>query len=1126
MEFHVSKKSRDGFSFESHLFSLRGTVVFANLPAAREFARKLQTKYPQIRYQDIFAMGLIDEILHYVINQYSQSLGGGKEGVFSSRMYRVCLDKLGEKKVQSCIVKFATLFPPVAVYRGEIPLMDYLNTIHDGVSGWAQELEEMLMLWVENQNPAYQICDELFNDQSLAKNTCYQEIINCMYQACMDLPAFGPDLENIIDMIRAPALNHPHSLELQLDYIRTRWSKLLGDFLSRLLRGIDYLKEVNAFFLKQGMAPGPGVDLYVPDYHRVGMEEYERFTPDRDWMPRVVLLAKSTLVWLHQLSVKYDTAIQRLDQIPDEELDLISSRGFNALWLIGLWDRSDASRKIKNRCGNPEAAASAYALMGYDISDEIGGWKALENLRWRAWNRGIRMASDMVPNHTGIESHWVYEHPEYFIQLDHPPFPSYKFNSETLSSRSEVGIFLEDHYYDRTDAAVVFKRVDYRTGSTRYIYHGNDGTHMPWNDTAQLDFSKKEVREAIIDTIVHVARNFPIIRFDAAMTLAKKHIQRLWFPEPGRGGDIPSRAEHGMTSQDFDRAIPQEFWREVVDRCAVEAPDTLLLAEAFWMMEGYFVRTLGMHRVYNSAFMNMLKMEENFKYRQTIKNTVNFDRDILKRFVNFMNNPDEETAVAQFGNGDKYFGVCTLMVTMPGLPMFGHGQVEGFTEKYGMEFRKAYREEQPDRNLIERHYREIFPLMKKRYLFADVDQFCLFDFYTQDGGVNEQVYAYTNAHGQEHALVLYNNAYASAFGKIHTSCEYLVKQASGEKTMQRSSLAQALGLQDTADGFCIMQEQRGGKWYIRRNKDIHDNGLTIILQGYQSQVYLNIYQVQDNAYQHYGQLHDKLAGAGFLDINDAIREIVLGPVHRAFMSTCAEGLAQSAKAEGAMELLVDKFKEFVELTKDMVPSKESWLERPLMFSKLIDSLTKLLDSIREPETLIEKNKESWRTYLAEQLETEKGLYGVLSVLLLYVMQEENREWNLETQLESIGEIRHYAKDLCDLISGLSGWHSDKPDEGDIIEALGFFEVQNFLKINYYNQVRWYNKERMDVMPWWICLFESLRIAASDNPQESKFKRIYQISMTLEKAHEMSDCRLDEFKKKIKASKPKTKIPKQ
>ena len=61
------------------------------------------------------------------------------------------------------------------------------------------------------------------------------------------------------------------------------------------------------------------------------------------------------------------------------------------------------------------------------------------------------------------------------------------------------------------------------TGQTKYIYHGNDGTSMPWNDTAQLNYLMPEVREAVIQTILHVARKFPVIRFDAAMTLAKKH---------------------------------------------------------------------------------------------------------------------------------------------------------------------------------------------------------------------------------------------------------------------------------------------------------------------------------------------------------------------------------------------------------------------------------------------------------------------------------------------------------------------------------------------------------------------------------------------------------------------------
>jgi len=394
---------------------------------------------------------------------------------------------------------------------------------------------------------------------------------------------------------------------------------------------------------------------------------------------------------------------------------------------VGLWERSEASRRIKQMCGNPDAVSSAYSLARYQIAERLGGEAAYQNLSHRAAQRGIRLASDMVPNHMGIDSDWVYEHPDWFIGQSYSPFPNYTFNGPDLSQNPDISINIEDHYYTRSDAAVVFKRYDHRNGDTRFIYHGNDGTSMPWNDTAQLNYLNPEVREAVIQTILSVARKFPIIRFDAAMTLTKKHYQRLWFPQPGTGGDIPSRAEHAMTKEEFDRAMPNEFWREVVERVAKEVPDTLLLAEAFWLMEGYFVRTLGMHRVYNSAFMNMLKDEKKLNcIALTIKNTQEFDRDILKRFVNFMSNPDEETAVAQFGKGDKYFGVATMLATMPGLPMIAHGQIEGFTEKYGMEYKRSYWDETPDRDLIARHEREIFPLLRMRRSFSQKIENLLF----------------------------------------------------------------------------------------------------------------------------------------------------------------------------------------------------------------------------------------------------------------------------------------------------------------------------------------------------------------------------------------------------------------
>jgi hypothetical protein len=661
-EFHVSRTARDRYQFDQTLFAICGNVIFANFRATLVFAQKMNAKRDLVHFPEqavkagqINAMGLIDEILHYIVGQYRD-----QKNPEAMAKALVWLDaRLGQDAVDKVLHKFTDSFPPISVYRGEITVQEYLTGETAGVPNRQIALEELLMLWLENMNQAFAPYLELFDDAELEKETSYPALFTELHAFFETQPPFGPDNQNLPDMLRSPGSAVLHSLSGQLEYILARWGSLLGEYLYRLLSSLDFIKEEEKPIF---LGPGPAL---VPVYE-TGLDEPERFSPDREWMPKVVLLAKNAHVWLDQLSRKYERSITRLDQIPDQELDTLAHCGFTGLWLIGLWERSTASRRIKQMCGNPEAVASAYSLFEYEIARDLGGPEAMQNLRHRAWRRGIRLASDMVPNHMGIDSRWVIEHPDWFVALDYSPFPSHSFNGPNLSWDDRVGIYVEDHYYERSDAAVVFKRVDFWTGSEKFIYHGNDGTSMPWNDTAQLNFLNPEVREAVIQTILHVARQFPIIRFDAAMTLTKRHYQRLWFPEPGTGGAIPSRSEHGLTHQQFYNAMPVEFWREVVDRVAQEVPDTLLLAEAFWLMEGYFVRTLGMHRVYNSAFMNMLRDEDNAKYRWVMKNTLEFDPEVLKRFVNFMNNPDERTAVDQFGKGDKYFGVCTMMVTLPG----------------------------------------------------------------------------------------------------------------------------------------------------------------------------------------------------------------------------------------------------------------------------------------------------------------------------------------------------------------------------------------------------------------------------------------------------------------------------
>jgi len=1141
MEFHISRAARNHYQFDLLLYATSGNVIFANMRAVRLFAQKMNAhrdlaRYPEqtIRSGQLNAMALIDEILHFVIHKYRQQT--------DPRIMEAALtwleEQVGKPRLDKALEMFNHEFPSLVVYLGQSSSQEYLDgqtlLLGEWVSNRSIVLEEMLTIWLANENPAFASFHELFDDAGLARNSAYIQIIDSLRDFFDQQPPFGPDSQNLIEMLRSPALAVPFSLSGQLEYIRSRWGFLLEDLILRLLVSLDFIKEEDRVIFS---GPGPAT-VYTFD----GLEqELERFSADRDWMPNLVLIAKNTHVWLDQLSKKYQRPIYRLDQIPEEELDLLAHWGFSGLWLIGLWERSPASRRIKQMRGNPEAEASAYSLFEYTIAGNLGGEEAYRTLRKQAWQRGIRMASDMVPNHMGIDSRWVIEHPEWFISLDSSPYPSYTFNGENLSWDSRVGIYLEDHYYDNSDAAVVFKRVDFWSGQEKYLYHGNDGTSMPWNDTAQLNYLLPEVREAVTQTILKVARQFPIIRFDAAMTLAKRHYQRLWFPEPGSGGDIPSRAEHSMTREQFNAVFPVEFWREVVDRVAQEAPDTLLLAEAFWLMEGYFVRTLGMHRVYNSAFMNMLRDEKNLEYRLVIKNTLEFDPEILKRYVNFMNNPDERTAVDQFGKGDKYFGIGTLLATLPGLPMFGHGQVEGFTEKYGMEYRRAYLDEQADPQFVDRHEREIFPLLRKRYLFAGVANFLLYDFIDSGGNVNEDVFAYTNRVGGERSLVIYHNKYAKAEGRIHTSAAYLVKESDGEqRRLVQRNLGEGLGLHHDADHFTILRDQITGLEYIRSNQDIYQHGLYIELFAYQAHVFTEIREVQDTSQHEYARVAAQLNGKGIYSIEQARKEISLQPVQSAFKELVNSGQiqwlitqrTQTDQMPGVIGEVNEKLVFLLGKIKGYQPSQEDEhllaaaicqdIERFLQFSARVAGQCK--NARGKEAKAFAYLSSALSNYGEDALNTGHPVfYGVvLSWMISRRLgsmhpdaQEDDaakisrfllKDWRLDETISHLlvdlgAEVTtawRYAR-MVKLLVTHDQWADQfrdakgELDAFDLMESwLQDVEVRQFLGVNFYEGIEWFNKELLEEWLGWMIWAALLEKPASKKRLQEAYQAIQQI----------------------------------
>src|SRR6476660_7619934 len=371
--FHVRRSARERYDIDASLIGTRGDLLVTDLAAMRRLAARMNkardASSAPVQAGEILALGLLHEVGHLMI------------------------------------ARFARAFPSPGPRRVPAP----------------ERLEEMLLTRLANENPALGPLRELVDDRILTQGSSYAAAIAAIERSFADGPPFEEGVGSLIELMRSPARHAPTSLVGQLRFVRERWGEYLGEALLALLARIDIaigvlLEEERGRHLRFGARPGDGEDVHAPDLGLLAHEP-EAFSTDSAWMPHVVLIAKSTYVWLDQLSRTHGRDIRTLDAIPDEELDTLAQWGVTGLWLIGLWERSKASERIKRMRGQADAVASAYSLDDYRIAGDLGGDEAYQNLRDRAWTRGIRLSSDMVPNHMGIDSRWVIDHPEWFLSL-------------------------------------------------------------------------------------------------------------------------------------------------------------------------------------------------------------------------------------------------------------------------------------------------------------------------------------------------------------------------------------------------------------------------------------------------------------------------------------------------------------------------------------------------------------------------------------------------------------------------------------------------------------------------------------------------------------------------------------
>ena len=354
-------------------------------------------------------------------------------------------------------------------------------------------------------------------------------------------------------------------------------------------------------------------------------------------------------VWLSELSLAHEKTLTFAD-VPQEELERIAGYGFDAVWLMGVWERSPGARQISRTIPAlleeyertlpdftlDDVVGSPYAIRGYTVDAVFGGDAGLARLRARLSELGLLLILDFVPNHMAIDHPWVRDAPERLVQGD-----------ESSIERAP------QNYFRAGDAARVFA-------------HGRDPFFDGWTDTVQLDYRRSETREAMSETLASVASKCDGVRCDMAMLVTREVFTRTW------GGEFDSP--------------DAEFWPEAIRRVKAVHPDFLLMAEVYWDME-YALQQQGFDFAYDKRLYDRLLHEG----AESVRAHLSAGIDYQSRLVRFVENHDEPRALAAFGPA-RLPAAAALTLTLPGLRLLHEGQLDGRRVKLSVHLGRRPRE--------------------------------------------------------------------------------------------------------------------------------------------------------------------------------------------------------------------------------------------------------------------------------------------------------------------------------------------------------------------------------------------------------------------------------------------------
>jgi len=446
----------------------------------------------------------------------------------------------------------------------------------------------------------------------------------------------------------------------------------------------------------------------------------------KTWARHPVIYEVNTWVWLNDLSRKHKTAID-LSTVPVQEWDAIASGGFDAVWFMGVWERSPAGIGISMRNDGllqdfrralpdfspQDNVGSPYCVRRYAVDNHLGGPAGLAAARRQLARRGLRLILDFVPNHVAPDNQWVTDHPEYFVQ----------------GSADDV-----------RNAPASYIEV-----AGRAFACGRDPYFAPWPDVLQLNAFHPRLRQAVIETVSEIAEQCDGIRCDMAMLMLNAVFERTW---GGRAGPKPDH----------------DYWTTVIPAIKGRHAEFRFIAEAYWDLE-WELQQQGFDFCYDKKLYDRMEHGPAESVRQHLLADLSYQEGMVR----FIENHDEPRAAAAFGDG-RSRAAAVAILTLPGARLLHEGQFEGWRVRLPV-FLARRPAETVDRELGA--FYQLLLKLTNRDLFRSGSWRLCDRSGWPDNQSCENVLAWCWVKDSERALVVVNYGQAPAQARVHVSWDEL-----------------------------------------------------------------------------------------------------------------------------------------------------------------------------------------------------------------------------------------------------------------------------------------------------------------------------------------------------------------